>query len=174
MNVVNLFGGPGAGKSTTAAGLFYVLKNRGLRVELVTEYAKALAWAKRGEELTDQVYIYAKQHHRQHVLRDQVDILITDSPLLLPLLYVQKETPPSFSRFVVDNWYTYNNVSYFVNRVKPYVKLGRFQEEEGARDLDMKTLDMISNLRIPFEEVDGDSTSVNAILLSLHRKGIIQ
>ena len=44
MKVINLFGGPGCGKSTTAADLFARMKLRGLSVELVTEYAKDVVW----------------------------------------------------------------------------------------------------------------------------------
>ena len=42
--VVNIFGGPSAGKSTTSAGIFYELKRQGIRCELVTEYAKSKVW----------------------------------------------------------------------------------------------------------------------------------
>ena len=38
--VVNLIGGPGSGKSTTAAGLFYNLKKLGINCEMALEYAK--------------------------------------------------------------------------------------------------------------------------------------
>ena len=38
--VINLLGSPGAGKSTTAARLFYELKMKGVKCELITEYAK--------------------------------------------------------------------------------------------------------------------------------------
>jgi len=38
--VINLFAGPGAGKSTTAAGLFAEMKRANVDVELVTEYVK--------------------------------------------------------------------------------------------------------------------------------------
>ena len=44
MKVINLWGGPGCGKSTTAAGLFSIMKMRGHKVELVTEYAKELTY----------------------------------------------------------------------------------------------------------------------------------
>ena len=38
--VVNLFGAPGAGKSTGAAYIFALLKMAGIEAELVTEFAK--------------------------------------------------------------------------------------------------------------------------------------
>lgn len=164
MIVINLFGGPGAGKSTTAAGLFWLMKNRGLRVELVTEYAKALAWAKRGEELTDQFYIYAKQHHRQHVLKGQVDYVITDSPLLLTLLYTSHIEPPSYRQFVIDTFHSYENVNFFVQRVKPYQAIGRWQDEEEAMHLDTCTRKLLHDLRIGYNNVDGDESSARGIM----------
>ena len=44
MLVVNLFGAPGAGKSTGAAYIFSKLKMSGINVELVTEFAKDKVW----------------------------------------------------------------------------------------------------------------------------------
>lgn len=44
MVVVNLFGEPGAGKSTGAAYIFSALKMHGINAELVTEYAKEKVW----------------------------------------------------------------------------------------------------------------------------------
>lgn len=38
--VINLFGAPGAGKSTGAAIVFAELKKRGVNAELVTEFTK--------------------------------------------------------------------------------------------------------------------------------------
>ena len=48
---INLFGGPGVGKSTLAAGLFWFFKTNRLTlkhsyvIELVREFAKDLVWA---------------------------------------------------------------------------------------------------------------------------------
>ena len=36
--VINLFGGPGAGKSTIASGLFYHMKIAGYNVEMTGEW----------------------------------------------------------------------------------------------------------------------------------------
>lgn len=58
---VNLFGGPGAGKSTTAASLFAEMKKLGKNVELVTEVAKDFVWEERQKTLEIQPYITVKQ-----------------------------------------------------------------------------------------------------------------
>ena len=60
MIVVNLYGGPGSGKSTTAAGIFSELKMLGLNTELVTEYAKDKVWEKHESILDNQIYVFAK------------------------------------------------------------------------------------------------------------------
>lgn len=135
MIVINLFGGPGTGKSTTAAGLFCLMKNAGIKVELVTEYAKDIVWAARHKELDDQLYILAKQHHRLHILKNQVDYAITDSPILLSSVY-GSFMPQSFHDLIKDLYLYYDNRHIILNRVKPYAKFGRNQTEQEARDLD--------------------------------------
>ena len=44
MVVINLFGGPGCGKSTAASYIFSKLKMLGINAELATEFAKDKTW----------------------------------------------------------------------------------------------------------------------------------
>ena len=44
LKVISLFAGPGAGKSTAAAGLFNLMKCKGESCELVTEVAKGMTY----------------------------------------------------------------------------------------------------------------------------------
>lgn len=85
--VLNLFAGPGVGKSTLAAELFAVMKKRGDSVELVTEYAKDMVFENRANILQDQVYILAKQNRRLERLRGRVQYAVTDSPLPTGMAY---------------------------------------------------------------------------------------
>ena len=64
MKIINLIGAPGSGKSTTAAGIFYNLKMKGIKCELLTEYAKDRVWEENFMALNDQLYIFAKQNHK--------------------------------------------------------------------------------------------------------------
>ena len=77
MKVINLFAGPGSGKSTTAAGLFYHLKTMNKKVEYVSEYAKDLIYENRFERLNDYLYMLAKQHHRLYRLKGIMKYFIT-------------------------------------------------------------------------------------------------
>ena len=91
--VINLFGGPGCGKSTTMARLFADLKTRGYNVEMVSEFAKDLVYEQRQETMKDELYIFAKQHHRLFRVIDKVDIVITDRPILLTNIYASLYLP---------------------------------------------------------------------------------
>ena len=91
LKVINLWGEPGAGKSTVAAGLFNLMKLMGEKVELVTEYAKDLTYEKNHGSLQNQLLILATQDNRLRRLEGQVEWAITDSPLPLGILYVTPE-----------------------------------------------------------------------------------
>lgn len=158
MRVINLFGGPGCGKSTTAAGLFYQMKHDGQRVELVTEYAKDIVWADRHRELDDQLYITGKQHHRLFHLKNKVDYCITDSPLILSLVY-NRTMPQSFHPFVIDVFHMYDNYAIILKRTKPYMLFGRTQTEEEARELDRQIFSLVNTV-VPQDNIlhiDGDT-----------------
>jgi len=108
--IINLYAGPSAGKSTTRAGLFHEMKLLGLNVEEVPEYAKDLTWEKRLNTLQCQPYVFGKQLYRIYRLLGQVEYIITDSPLLLSIVY-SKEWPQSFKQSVIDIYEQMDNFS---------------------------------------------------------------
>ena len=136
MLVVNLFGGPGVGKSTLAAGIFCRLKRRGFNVELVTEYAKDLTWEKNHCKLGNQLRVFAEQYHRLQRLNGQVDIAITDAPLLASIAYAGPELPPSFAALVADMHRELGGINILLHRTGPYQAAGRLQAEVEALALD--------------------------------------
>ena len=87
--VVNLFGPPCAGKSTCAAYIFAALKMQGVNCELVTEYAKDKTWEHNNTAIACQEYVFGNQSYRMARCRDDVDVIITDSPLPLSIIYNQ-------------------------------------------------------------------------------------
>lgn len=85
---INLFGGPGTGKSTLAGWLFYELKHAKYPVEIVTEYVKHWVYGKREIKNFDQVYLFAKQQQEElRFINNGVKHIVTDSPCLLPAIY---------------------------------------------------------------------------------------
>lgn len=162
---VNLFGQPGAGKSTTSAGLFYKLKNYGVNCELVTEYAKDMVWRNMPKEaFLDQFYITAKQNHRLIRLDGKVDVMITDSPLPLGLIYNENYNKHKFENFILSVFNQYNNYNYFIKRVKPYNPIGRNQNEQESDVISTEILEMLNQNFINYQTVDGDEHIVDYII----------
>lgn len=140
MKVVNLFGGPGSGKSTRAAELFAYAKKQGENVELVTEYAKDMVWEDRANILDDQLYILGKQNRRLHRLRGAVDYVITDSPLLLGAYYARANYFRTFRALAIEVFESYDNINVFLLRPprETYRKVGRLQDYQSAVDIDLR------------------------------------
>jgi len=133
--VINLFGGPGAGKSTTASLVFGNLKQAGVNCELVQEYAKDKVWEESYKTLENQLYVLGKQSHRQFRCKDKVDVIITDAPLLLSLHYGQNLSD-EFKDVVRQTFDSYNNVNYLVERGDfDYNPAGRTQTEDEATEV---------------------------------------
>jgi adenylate kinase family enzyme len=159
MKVINLWGAPGAGKSTVAAGLFYNMKVAGYKVELVTEYAKDVVWDNRSDLLRDQLYLLAKQNRRLERLRDKVDWVITDSPLLLVLAYMPENYYSNFNSLTFDVWNSYTNFNYLLERSHDYKRDGRVQTEEESRVIDDKILDIFSDYNQVYSVVDSSTAA---------------
>lgn len=141
MRVINLFGGPGIGKSTTAAALFALMKHRGHCVELVTEYAKDLVYDGNTRLLEDQLYVLAKQNIRLSRLRNHVDWAITDSPLTLSKVYHAED----WLMPAIDALYAgYDNVEFLLERVKPFKQYGRVHNATEAMALDSRIARLVA------------------------------
>lgn len=167
--VVNLFAGPGAGKSTMAANIFAELKWVGVTVEMALEYAKELVWEERFATLENQIYVFGKQLHRINRLVGKVDVIITDSPLLLSSIYKPDDISQSFDKLVLEEFNKFNNVNYFIERRKPFNQKGRLQTEEQAKEKDKEIKEFLNKHFVFFHTIPGDSDGVNvATLRTLH------
>lgn len=164
--VVNLFGGPGAGKTTMAAGLFYKLKRAGYKVEYSHEYAKELHFSGRmlgAASLQDQIYIFAKQRSRLEQLIPHSDIIICDGPILLGGLYYPELYPDSFRELLLWAHTQHWSVSYMLERVHEYQPIGRRQTAEESDEIGrkMKTFFMKSN--VPFHTAEGSDEGLENV-----------
>lgn len=142
--ILNLFGGPGTGKSTICAGVFSELKWRNIDCEMATEYAKDKVWGEDFKTLECQPYIFGKQLYRIHRLLGKVDIIVTDSPLLLSVIY-DKSNSDTFKKFVLEQINTMNNFNVFLERKKSYNPNGRMQTEKEAIEIDKRIKSMFEN-----------------------------
>lgn len=170
--VVNLTGAPGAGKSTGAAKIFSELKMLGINCELVGEFAKDKTWEHNATALDCQEYIFGKQSYRLARCRDKVDVIITDSPLPLTIIYNKDEklTEP-LTNLVIAVYNSYDNINFFINRVKPYNPNGRNQTAKESNDISVKIKELYHDLNIPYTEINGEpggyAVAIKMILAAL-------
>lgn len=167
--IINLYGGPGTGKSTSAADLFALLKRKGKNAELVREYVKEWAWEKRNISVFDQVYFLGKQSRKESMLYGKVDYIVTDSPVFLSAVYASQAVPPppgneddGVNRYIalkgmadavwssVGAFYKlaaaegHRHIHVMLKRTKKYQPDGRFQTADEARELDSKIEDYLA------------------------------
>lgn len=161
--VVNLFAGPGAGKSTGAAFLFAFLKLFKVNVELVTEFAKELAWEGDKEFMArNQLYITGQQVRRMNRLVGKVDVIITDSPIEMAAFYTEE---PTLKQLCKEEGAKFSNrLDFFIERTKEYNPSGRNQTFEEAKEIDRRIRELNPNMQSITGDVDGYTVALNKIL----------
>lgn len=165
MLLINLFGGPGAGKSTGAAYIFSQLKMAGVNAELVTEFAKDKVWEGNKEVFKNQAYIFGKQYFKISRCADKVDVIITDSPLLLSIVY--NDNPvlgDSFNETVKNVFNSFNSMNFVLNREKEYNPVGRNQTESEAKEVDVQVREILDQEKIPYDMVAGNELGYDYIV----------
>lgn len=166
--VVNLFGPPGCGKSTGSAYIFAMLKMHGVNCELVTEFAKDKTWEHNTEALSNQAYVFGKQCYRMSRCAEQVDVIVTDSPLLLSVIYNHDPVlGDSFNQTVLNVFNSYNNLNYMLHRIKQYNPIGRNQTEEESNEIGNEIENMLIKNKISFEKKSGEINSYMNIVLDV-------
>lgn len=176
--IISLYGGPGTGKSTTAAGVFSEMKHRGINSEYIQEYAKDKAWEFGTNHLgvpkvfQAQEYIFAKQHFRLRRCAQDVDIMVTDCPLFLGLVYMPEDFPmPSLRNVIREAYDMYDNLNVFLVRTKQYNPKGRFQTEDQAKGLDVTVKNILDSQGVPYITVEAGRDACFTILAEAESKG---
>lgn len=172
--IINLFAGPGTGKSSTCAALFAELKYRGYNTEMVLEYAKDAAWERRGHKVFQaQEYIFGKQHFRLSRVAEEVQFAITDSPIFLSIVYAKPGYLPSLSLVIREAYDQYENINILLKRNKPYNPKGRLQNEEEARQKDIEIQDVLDKQNVPYHVLDFGRENVGQIIAIMQEEGWI-
>lgn len=165
LTVINFFAGPGAGKSTTAAGVFHEMKLKHYDVELVTEFPKDLVYQQRWNMFFEQADIFTEQHHRQRrLVQYGVKYCVTDSPLLLCHMYISKDYYRNLLPLVNEAFNSFDNINIFLKRTKKYNPKGRNQTEDESREIDRKTLDLLFEQKQKFYMINGDHKAPKKII----------
>ena len=172
--VINLYGGPGTGKSTTAAHAFALLKQKGHNAELITEYVKNWVWEGREIKRNDQYYLFAKQARYESSKFDHVDIIVTDAPIWLSSIYEAKNEPtPHICDLLIDKHVSlaqekgFEHKHVFLKRVKPYKTEGRLETESQAKEIDDEIREYLTRNNMSFMETFADEKAAVRVLTYL-------
>lgn len=157
--VINLFGGAGIGKSTFAANLFGEMKAKGYNVELAREWVKLWAYEKRQMTYADQAIVFGHQIQEETQFYGKVEVLITDSPLILSGFYeklnykTNKMSPVAKS---IMKEAELGGISYWnllLTRQHSYQAEGRWQTEEQATQQDKLMEQFLNDNKLVYERM---------------------
>ncbi len=154
--IVNIIGGPGVGKSIIASDLFSALKRRFISSDISHEYIKKKLRERALKAVESQIYIFAKQQFQLYSMKDEVDVIITDSPLLLCAVY-DKTKCPLLKGLILKEYNKYDNLNYLLlrNQDVPYEQEGRYQDAEGAKKVDIQMIEFLNNEGVEYKSVFG-------------------
>ena len=143
--MVNFYAGPSSGKTTAALELTAALKKAGYNVEYVSEYAKELVLENRTDELNDQQKVTDEQYRRFDRIRNSADIIVTDSPILLGLVYGDGKIDDKYAKQIRGYYDSFNNFNMLITRPKDaaFQTEGRVHDEKQSIELDGKIKSML-------------------------------
>ena len=170
--IVNLYAGPGAGKTTCAWIIAGELKKLGLPTEYVPEYAKELVWDGKVDLLdgsfANQSALLHEQDRRIRRLVGKVDVVVTDSPILLSCIYA-RERSAYFAAVARELYNGYQNFDLFVVRGVAYEMEGRIHTWEQSLAIDGRVESLLRENGISYGICGHDTLGlvVNNILAAL-------
>lgn len=172
--IINLFGGPGIGKSSIAAGLTYKLKKQHITCDNPYEFPKLLAWDENHSAIRDQLFVLANQHRGIVKSFGKVDFIILDSPILLSLVYKNEYKSDSypatlygdtFDKMVLDIYNKYENINIVLDRSEGnHNNFERYQDIDESKKLDTVIEDVLITNDLPYHKVKVNSNTVKNIL----------
>jgi hypothetical protein len=171
--VVNVIGGPGCDKSLITAAIIVFLKLREKTIEVIPDFAKSLVWQQNFEVLKNQYFIAQRQFEMLSLLDGQVQFLVTECSLPQVLFYNENYLDNicdiEKTRKQILEWYNQcNNINIFVERGdRKYIRTGRFQDEEQARNVDRGMRELLDREALPYTVLPSDVTAVNAFASTL-------
>lgn len=143
------------------------MKANHVQVEFAAEVAKDYVWEERFNILkTDQLAIFAKSHRRIDRLRDRVDYVITDCPLLMHIVYIPKDSYKGLEPLIVEVAQTFENINIVLSRsnTAEHTEVGRYHNEEEARVLDRQIINLLDTYDPNYYIVPVNDHSTETIL----------
>ncbi|MEK2647481.1 AAA family ATPase [Bdellovibrio sp. BCCA] len=179
--IVCITGGPSSGKSGTAHSLTGYLKDCGVFAEISQEEFKNWVLEKRPFHPGDQSYVFEVQAKKErHLMASGVGAIVTDSPLMLGILYGRLNDPyerefkvcelllKKHHKIAKDHGYKVEHY-FMIRRENDFEDEGRIHDLKQAKVIDSDCLALMNELGIKYKSVNGASD----IIEDLKEKGLI-
>ena len=154
--IVNIIGGPGIGKSILTSEVFAKLKRKFISAEISPEYIKKKLREGAIKAVQSQIYIFGKQQYQLFSMKDEVDVIVTDSPFILSTIY-DSSNCEELKKLVMKEFNKYTNLVYYIDRDIniPYEHEGRYQDFDGAKEVDKSIKNFLFENSIEYKTVIG-------------------
>ena len=120
--------------------------------------------------------MFSEQFYRVWRLQNQVDVIITDSPMLLSIYYnkLQKEEnklpEELIDPLILYLHNQYENLNYFIKRSHRYEQKGRKHTEQESIDIEQDMLKLYKDLGIEYKETHCSEAMANLIVSDIKKK----
>ena len=117
----------------------------------------------------------ACQWHRLYRLIGKVDVIVSDSPIALsPYYNKDKDIDPELKALAVKLSEKFDNLNYFVHRVKKYNPIGRLETEEESNQKAIGLKNLLDEYGMKYKVIDGNLESADIVVqdvMELLKKG---
>ena len=123
-----------------------------------------MVWENKDSKLLDgstesQMALLEEQNHRLERLQEKVSVIVTDSPLLLNLMYV-KEPAPELEKKVFEAYGKYNNFNLFIKRGEGFEQAGRIHTLKESIEIDDRIKELLRGHDIFCGEYNRDNIDI--------------
>lgn len=154
--VINLYAGPGSGKSTTSRALSSLFGGNGISSIAPIEIPKLHVWEKSFKDLSDQLKIFANQKYSQDLCHEKYKISVVDSPLLMQMVYMEQNKSKNTKELesLILNAFKENKddtINFFLKREHKYSNYGRVHTEDQSQQLNNKIINVLIQNKVNFK-----------------------
>jgi hypothetical protein len=173
--LIDVYGGPSSGKSTTSLALTSLLKlyldqysGSSMLAEYVSEAAKDDVWESGALMLRNQARLFGEQYRRLHRLAGKVQIIVSDSPLWLCSHYGHPDLYPrdEWAGVIRAHYEDFTVLPILVKRVGRFETAGRVHDEAAStaahtaiaaiarREYNGSLIELDADVRTPFKVIE--------------------
>jgi hypothetical protein len=152
-----LLGGACSGKSITATNIRSQMGFAGYDIELVDEVIKDWTYIPRVPASCDSIFLLASQIEKEDIrLRAGVDLIVSDSPLILQYFYAKWHKVPlqkPMLQAALEFEELYPSIHIFIERKdKFYSEVGRYETLAQAKEIDVAIKNTLRENHMSYSE----------------------